>query len=188
MFEIRIICDPSDSERISAAVRGTFKTGAIRRLPSRTPGRERLYLKADHLVEPQLWPTPEEAYAAAPSIVHEMDWTTAFLVDSGILNPSSREFWLRKAAVLDRIALTDKDGHLYGDADDLALKAARRLLNLDLSGDGDYGGIPFWPEHPEADANPRGYVRQEYATWRQGDCLCEDFGAPPCPAHPDSGP
>lgn len=187
MFEIRVICDPSDSDRITAALRGTFETGAIRRLPSAAPGRERLYLKADHLVRPQLWPTPEEAYDGAPSIVREMDWVTSHLANNGVLDPINREFWLRKAAVLDRIALTDRDGHLYGDADDLAREAARRVMVLDHSGDGDYGGLPFWPEHPEAIANPRGYVRQEYATWLQGGCLCEDFAEDACPAHPHSG-
>ncbi|WP_315987675.1 hypothetical protein [Streptomyces sp. uw30] len=57
-----------------------------------------------------------------------------------------RDFWLRKAAVLDRIALED----VGDDAAEMANEAAERLMSLD-----DAGAI----------CDPRHYVRQQYAHW-----------------------
>ncbi|MEV5959614.1 hypothetical protein AB0M11_38740 [Streptomyces sp. NPDC051987] len=48
MFEIRVICDPDDTDRISAAVAAAFDTGPARQYPTRDGRRTRLYFTADH--------------------------------------------------------------------------------------------------------------------------------------------
>jgi hypothetical protein len=143
MFEIRIICEPRDSERVSQTLSEAFTVGPVRQHPARDGKQVRLYLTADHRSNTGPWPTPEEAYALAPSIISEIGWTARHAADRPLYDGSAREFWLRKAAVLDRIALSDTT-----DAADLATKAARRLMDLD-----------------DADVicDPRHYVRQQYA-------------------------
>ncbi|MFD3943594.1 hypothetical protein [Streptomyces sp. NPDC058579] len=167
MFEIRVICLPTDAKRVLGALSETFTTGAVRQYPSRSDKRVRLYITAQHSKDTEAWPTPEEAYALAPSIVSEIGWTAQRAREAlWPLHPGDvREFWLRKAALLDRIALDDGTASVRTDAPELALNAARRLLDVDREGDGNYGGTPYWPEHAEAISNPRGYVRQEYAHW-----------------------
>ncbi|MEV6679587.1 hypothetical protein AB0N09_22420 [Streptomyces erythrochromogenes] len=93
---------------------------------------------------------PEAFYATAPSVISEIGWTVRGSRDclSGI---RVREYWLRKAALLDRIALTDDDPE-GGDAATCATEAARQLIEIDHA-DGPHT------------ADPRAYVRQEYALW-----------------------
>ncbi|GAA4671830.1 hypothetical protein GCM10023347_27270 [Streptomyces chumphonensis] len=149
MFELRVICDPADADRITTALNTTFETGPVRRLPSRHSAQARLYITADHRpdTETATWPAPEDAYATAPSIIREIGWTADAAASRPVGTTLGREFWLRKAAVLDRIALTD---HAPGDADEVAAKAAQRLVELD-----DVTGV----------RDARGYVRQQYARW-----------------------
>ncbi|MFJ8585211.1 hypothetical protein ACIRD2_11215 [Streptomyces sp. NPDC093595] len=167
MFEIRVICLPSDAKRVLGVLSETFTTGAVREYPSRSDERIRLYVTADHRDDTEAWPTPDEAYALAPSIVSEIGWTAQRAREAlWPLHPADvREFWLRKAALLDRIALDDGTASIRTDAPELALNAARKLLEADRDGDGRHWGSPYWPEHAEAIANPRAYVRQEYAYW-----------------------
>ncbi|MFF9410019.1 hypothetical protein ACF1B0_31505 [Streptomyces anandii] len=165
MFEIRVICDPADTDRVTAALGATFTTGTVRTYPTRDGERTRLYITADHRPEPGPWPTPEEAYALAPSIVREIGWTAQTAADKPFGKDLDREFWLRKAALLDRIALRDEEDGMPGDAAEVATEAARRLIDRDRDGEGDYHGDPYWPEHPATTAQPRAYVRQEYAHW-----------------------
>ncbi|MFJ9076634.1 hypothetical protein ACIRO3_15455 [Streptomyces sp. NPDC102278] len=93
---------------------------------------------------------PEAVYATAPSVISEIGWTVRGARDCrrGV---HVREFWLRKAALLDRIALSDDDP-VGGDAATCAVEAARRLMEID---------------HADSSrtADPRGYVRQQYALW-----------------------
>ncbi|MEE1813722.1 hypothetical protein PUR59_01530 [Streptomyces sp. SP18ES09] len=99
----------------------------------------------------QDWPTPEQAYANAPSIVSEIGWTarTARLVVGQPFHAeATREFWLRKAALLDRISLDDHTARTTIDAAELANEAARRLMDLD---------------NADVICHPRHYVRQQYA-------------------------
>ncbi|MGW3410488.1 hypothetical protein [Streptomyces sp. NPDC000888] len=147
MFEIRIICDPVDSDRVSQALSEAFTTGPVRQHPTRDGKQVRLYVTADHRSNTGPWPTPDEAYALAPSITREIGWTAQTAADKpfGIRLP--RDFWLRKAAVLDRIAL---QGKANGDASEVATEAAARLMDMD-----DAAVI----------CNPRHYVRQQYAHW-----------------------
>ncbi|MEV0090063.1 hypothetical protein [Streptomyces sp. NPDC050738] len=118
------------------------------------------------------WPTPEAAYALAPSILREIGWTAdqalTYVRTDFHRRVADREFWLRKAALLDRIAVTDEKAGIYADAIDVAVNAARRLLSIDREqglGPSGFGDGPYVPEHPDSIAEPRGYVRQEYAIW-----------------------
>ncbi|MEU6535873.1 hypothetical protein [Streptomyces sp. NPDC047000] len=144
MFEIRVICDPADTDRVSAALAQAFTVGAVRRHPTRDGERLRLYVTADHHTGP--WPTPEEAYALAPSIVREIGWTADQAASKPFGTALPRDFWLRKAALLDRIALHD----VGDDTAEVATEAAERLMRLD-----DAAVI----------CDPRHYVRQQYAHW-----------------------
>ncbi|WP_179200042.1 hypothetical protein [Streptomyces sp. NRRL B-24572] len=98
----------------------------------------------------QDWPTPEQAYAKAPSTISEIGWTARTAAERPFGSETSREFWLRKAALLDRIALADEHVGEPGDATEAADRAARRLMDVD-----DAAVI----------CDPRHYVRQQYARW-----------------------
>ncbi|WFB08266.1 hypothetical protein LRS74_15295 [Streptomyces sp. LX-29] len=161
MFEIRVICDPADTDRVTTALNGAFATGTVRTYSTRDGARTRLYVTAAHRSEPGRWPTPEEAYALAPSIVREIGWTAQAAADKPFGVDLDREYWLRKAALMDRIALEEGDE----TRSDVATEAARRLIAYDRDGKGDYHRGPYWPEHSATETDPRGYVRQEYAHW-----------------------
>ncbi|RSS79498.1 hypothetical protein [Streptomyces sp. WAC06614] len=168
MFEIRIICDPTDANRITTDRGRTFATSPARRLASRTPGKERLYFTAEHRPDDtRLWPSPEASYAKAPSVISEIGWTARHVRDAlDSANPDqARVFWLRKAALLDRIALADERNGARGDALEAAIQAAHRFRVYDSRGDSRYHGHPHDPDSDTAFLNPRGYVRQEYALW-----------------------
>lgn len=47
-FEIRAICDPVDTDRVTTALSRAFATGALRQYPTRDGERTRLYVTADH--------------------------------------------------------------------------------------------------------------------------------------------
>ncbi|MEV6109635.1 hypothetical protein AB0M28_33745 [Streptomyces sp. NPDC051940] len=151
MFDIRIICDKSETERITQALSGAFTLGYIRSTATRDGQRVRLYATADHTTDTNAWPTPDEAYASAPSILREIGWIGGTAADKPLGTCLDREFFLRKAAVLDRIALADEHDGFRGDAPDIALEAARRLMGLDNG--------------PIVICDPRAYVRQQYARW-----------------------
>lgn len=150
MFEIRIICDAVDSDRVSQALSEAFTVGPVRQLPTRDGKRLRLYVTADHRSNTGPWPTPEEAYVLAPSIVREIGWTAQTAADKPFGTRLPRDFWLRKAAVLDRIALQGESDGFHGDAGEVATEAAQRLMDMD-----DAAVI----------CDPRHYVRQQYAHW-----------------------
>ena len=165
MFEIRVICEPDDADRVSTALAVAFNTGPVRLYPTRDGRRTRLYVTADHRPDLEAWPTPDEAYALAPNILCEIGWTAQTATDTPFGCDLGREYWLRKAAVLDRIALRTEDDGLTSDATDAAIEAARQLIAHDRDREGGCHGTPYRPEHPATAANPRGYVRQEYAHW-----------------------
>ncbi|MBA4861734.1 hypothetical protein H1V43_10115 [Streptomyces sp. PSKA54] len=150
MFEIRIICDPHEADSITHTLAEAFTTGPVRQHATRDGKRTRLYVTADHRPKPEPWPTPDEAYALAPSIIREIGWTARAAAEKPFGTRLPRDFWLRKAAVLDRIALKDEADGFTGDAADVATVAAQRLMDLD-----DVGVI----------CDPRHYVRQQYAQW-----------------------
>ncbi|WP_406100062.1 hypothetical protein [Streptomyces canus] len=96
---------------------------------------------------PADWPTPKQAYANAPSILDEIGWTARTLAALKCFTELDRDFYLRKAALLDRIALLDEP-NTPGDVTETAVAAALYLLDLD---------------QPGVICDPRGYVRQQYA-------------------------
>ncbi|MEU9661473.1 hypothetical protein [Streptomyces chartreusis] len=152
MFEIRVICDPTDTEPIVAALDRTFTVGTVSVYPTRDRKRNRLYARAEYkptdAAPTESWPTPEQAYANAPSINSEIGWTARTLADAECFTELGRDFYLRKAALLDRIALLDEPDVPYGDATQAADAAAVFLLDMDQQG-------PF--------CDPRAHVRQQYA-------------------------
>ncbi|MET7348852.1 hypothetical protein [Streptomyces mirabilis] len=184
MFDIRIICDPADEQDITRALTAAFDCDPIQRRPAHNGHRVRLYTKAFHPhpaallndapeateARPTAWPTPEDAYATAPGITYEVAWT-ASTARTHTENPHGgdvdREYWLRKAALLDRIALEYEAEGVHNGTDEIAANAARQLIEIDQDGDGDYSGAPYGPEHPATLAHPRGYVRHEYAVWAE---------------------
>ena len=93
------------------------------------------------------WLTAEQAYAAAPSILDEIGWTARTVAARECFTALDREFYLRKAALLDRIALLDEPD-TPGDVTDTAVAAALYLMNLD---------------QPDVTCDPRDYVRWQYA-------------------------
>ncbi|MET9883776.1 hypothetical protein ABZZ20_11635 [Streptomyces sp. NPDC006430] len=127
MFEIRVICTKPEAPEITKALSEAFATGPVRQYPARDGDRVRLYVTAEQAMT--RWPAPETAYAKAPSIISEIGCTARGARDC-LHGVHVREFWLRKAALLDRIALTDDDP-VGGDAATLANEAARRLIDLD---------------------------------------------------------
>ncbi|MFJ5088735.1 hypothetical protein [Streptomyces sp. NPDC088674] len=146
MFEIRIICDPADSDRVVRELGTCFRTGPARQYPARD-GRTRLYVSAEH--RPTEWPTPEEAYEGAPSILDALTAVTATAADAECFTALDRDYYLHKAAVLDRIALgPGADPRDQTAAED----AAACLAGMD--------GAP-----PTAGHDSRGYVREQYALW-----------------------
>ncbi|MFJ8194641.1 hypothetical protein ACIQ8D_33560 [Streptomyces sp. NPDC096094] len=135
MFEIRVITDPADADRVTTALVATFTVGPTRQYPTRDGQRTRLYVTADHRSEPGPWPAPDTAYALSPSIISEIGWTAARARAHLHGQAIDREYWLRKAAVLDRIALDDEQpARARTDATEVALTAALRLLETDGHG------------------------------------------------------
>jgi hypothetical protein len=111
---------------------------------------EQLHPSTEHRPEPSEWPTPETAYVLAPSVIREIGWTAQSAADKPFGTALGREFWLRKAAVLDRIALADERAGTLSDASEVATEAARRLMDLDDT---------------TVICDPRHYVRQQYTHW-----------------------
>ena len=152
MFEIRVICDAADTEPIVAALDRTFTTGTVSVYPTRDRKRNRLYVRAEHAPADTEAAasglTPEQAYADAPSINSEIGWVARTLATTECFTELDRDFYLRKAALLDRIALLDEPDAPDSDANTTADAAAVFLLDMDQPG-------PFY--------DPRAYVRQQYA-------------------------
>ncbi|MEU1454080.1 hypothetical protein [Streptomyces avermitilis] len=101
----------------------------------------------NHHLTHKPFPTPEQAYADAPSILDEIGWTARTLAARECFTSLDRDFYLRKAALLDRIALLDEPD-TPGDVTETAVAAALCLLDMD---------------QPAVICDPRAYVRQQYA-------------------------
>ncbi|MFD3728280.1 hypothetical protein [Streptomyces sp. NPDC058671] len=144
MFEIRITCHADDAPRAIDALSSTFTVWSAYRT-TQDSGQTRIHISADHRPAAQEWPTPDQAYATAPSVISEIGWVARTAADRTFGTETSREFWLRKAALLDRIALGDDKAP---DTAEAAIQAARQLMDVD---------------HAAVICDPRYYVRQQYA-------------------------
>lgn len=71
-------------------------------------------------------PTPDSAYAQAPSIIREITWVAGEAAAYRVHRTQmGLEFWLRKAAVLDRVALDETDTFAPEVASEAALTAEK---------------------------------------------------------------
>ncbi|MFI9720752.1 hypothetical protein ACIHFE_14005 [Streptomyces sp. NPDC052396] len=110
---------------------------------------------------------PGAVYDGAPSILQEVGWVLRHTRPSGSQN---REFWLRKAAVFDRIALQQS----AVDAPDLAQDsvttaegAAQQLVQFDA----DHGRLSLKGSELIDGNDHREYVRHEYRAWSRVQSL-----------------
>jgi len=105
--------------------------------------------------------TTDTAYANAPSIAWEISWVLRALRKYPLSHGIDREFWLRKAALLDRIALREETTltpDAAADAVTAAGRAARQLADYDAS----FHGLSFRGEELATDEDFRAYVRRQY--------------------------
>jgi hypothetical protein len=116
-------------------------------------------------------PAPETAYADAPPVIGEI--STVLTLPGRLARPGERtpqavrEQRLRKAALLDRIALREAEEYapaVAAEAIAAAAAAARDLARYDA--EHGTGAGPIGPGSPEWDPSHRPYVRQEYDAWR----------------------
>lgn len=116
-------------------------------------------------------PAPDVAYAGAPAIVREISNVLALTTSLHRLDRPAgreREQRMRKAALLDRIALFEAATYTSapgGAAEAIATaeSGARKLAAYDT--EHGTGAGPIGPGSPEWDPSHRPYVRQEYAAW-----------------------
>lgn len=95
---------------------------------------------------------PATAYEHAPQIVQEIGWIAR--QGTGGVAEIGREFWLRKAALVDRIALHEEAEYTPGIAAS-AVRAAEEAASQLIAED----------SRPDGELGPRAYVRQEYLAW-----------------------
>ncbi|GAQ58742.1 hypothetical protein [Streptomyces acidiscabies] len=150
MFEIRVICDPDDTDRVTAALADTFALNAVRDYSTHDGKQRRLYITAGHralsndLIEHRRAQS-HPAYTGAPGLHEETEW----LISQANTGRSDREWWLRRAALDDRF-------HPGEQAD----YVARALIALDGA---------------DVTDNPRDYVREQYGKWREQSALWRDL-------------
>ncbi|GAA5216946.1 hypothetical protein [Streptomyces thinghirensis] len=117
-------------------------------------------------------PTPAEAYADAPDLCREM----REVMELGAIRDGRRDgtvtglalyaaaadrvFLLRRAALMDRMAVEDPGPGARG----AAVKSAFELAQFDYQHPEATAG-PHGPYSIEFDPSQRPYVRQEYAAW-----------------------
>lgn len=107
---------------------------------------------------------PEACYAGAPCIADEMSWVTEQEFSRTFTAGAAREYWLRKAAALDRTALEETRTLTPGTAAPAvrtAETAARRLVELDAA---DHRVSPRGADLSTG-ADHRAYVREAYRAW-----------------------
>ncbi|WP_328418439.1 hypothetical protein OG542_40430 (plasmid) [Streptomyces violaceus] len=118
-------------------------------------------------------PTPDEAYATAPALRGEMHQVLALGAErdgrgAGIVTAppaaddaaADRVYLLRRAALMDRMAVDDPGPGARG----AAVQAAWKLTQFDRKHPEMVAG-PHGPTSIEFDPSQRPYVRQEYAAW-----------------------
>ncbi|OEJ20857.1 hypothetical protein AR457_41865 (plasmid) [Streptomyces agglomeratus] len=123
-------------------------------------------------------PTPSQAYADAPDLRREMHEVMELgAIHDGrhdgmvteLLPPDAtaadRVFLLRRAALMDRMAVDDPGAGARG----AAARAAFELAQFDHRHPAMTAG-PHGPRSMEFEPSQRPYVRQEYAAWTAAGC------------------
>ncbi|MEU5424313.1 hypothetical protein AB0H73_01705 [Streptomyces olivoreticuli] len=106
---------------------------------------------------------PFVAYADAPGIIAELCWVakqTNRCARTGL----SREFWLRKAALFDRIAVKGTAMYvpeLAAETVGTAIQVARRLVKYDAEN----SGLSLKGAELVTGEDCREYVRHQYYEW-----------------------
>ncbi|MFH8785045.1 hypothetical protein [Streptomyces roseoverticillatus] len=113
---------------------------------------------------------PAAAYAGAPRILSEIVWVLrqarAARSSGADGTEQSREFWLRKAAVFDRIAMEEVATYapqVAAKAVETAEAAARRLVEYDAT----HSGLSLRGSDVVTGEDCRAYVRREYHAWNR---------------------
>ncbi len=105
---------------------------------------------------------PGDAYTDAPDFDDELAWLQAYTDAPGF--ELNREFWLRRAALLDRLALREAES--YGAETTVPLirtaeMAASGLVEYDTA----HHGLSPKGADLAAGEDHRAYVREEYRAW-----------------------
>lgn len=105
---------------------------------------------------------PSIAYSRAPSTISEITW----VADAAVRRApyEEREFWLRKAALLDRTALQEVATYapvVAAKAVDAANAAAQRFVQYDAT----HSGPGRRALDLVTDADCRDHVREQYREW-----------------------
>ncbi|MEU2873791.1 hypothetical protein ABZ769_32085 [Streptomyces olivoreticuli] len=184
MFEIRIICDEPDASEITKRLADVFDISDVsRRYPTHHDGKVRFYVVAGPrqclthkpaAPAAQEWPDDQNAYEDAPSVIKEIGNVLELSMElnrpGGRTPAAEREQQLRKAALLDRIALDESATFapdVAANAVETAEAAAVTFALADhATGHRTHGEGPRSPRW--AATGHRGYVRQEYARWLTG--------------------
>ncbi|MER5780636.1 hypothetical protein ABT104_02745 [Streptomyces mobaraensis] len=104
-------------------------------------------------------PEPATAYADAPDIISETGWVARQRPPQ-----PDREFWLRKAAVFDRIALKEAASYapeVAAPAIEAAADAALQLVHYDAT----HEGLSLRGSELVTADDHREYVRRAYLAW-----------------------
>ncbi|GHG60519.1 hypothetical protein [Streptomyces griseocarneus] len=104
---------------------------------------------------------PAASYADAPSLVSEVIWVTKH---SRCVGEQDREFWIRKAAAFDRIAIKEAKTFAPATAAQairVAERVARQLVEHDIT----HAGLSLKGAELIFGEDCRAYVRQEYHAW-----------------------
>lgn len=105
-----------------------------------------------------------DPYTGAPGIMAELCWVIAQALCSPFDEERDREFWLRKAAALDRLAIdvaAKRTRQGAAEEVELAEKAARRLVEYDAT----HTGLSLRGSDVVTGEDCRAYVRREYRDW-----------------------
>ncbi|WP_406343280.1 hypothetical protein [Streptomyces sp. NBC_00648] len=108
---------------------------------------------------------PDAAYVNAPEVGAEVAWIAQRATSRPTSPEADREFRLRKAAALDRIALHETATTtplVATEAITTAVQAAENLATYDA----EHGSLTFRGAELAGDDDFRAYVREEYRAWR----------------------
>ncbi|MEV4501116.1 hypothetical protein [Streptomyces klenkii] len=114
---------------------------------------------------------PAAAYAGAPRVPAEIIWVLRQVrATRSFGTAQGRDFWLRKAAVFDRIAIAEVATYApqaAAKAVETAEAAARRLVEYDAT----HNGLSLRGSDIVTGEDCRVYVRREYHAWNRAQTL-----------------